>query len=54
MTLHELAEETGVSYDTLKKAVQQDRLAAEKSGHIWLSTRAAVEESQEAGRLRRR
>lgn len=52
MALQELAEETGVSYVALKKAAQQDRLEADKSGKIWLSTPAAVERAVKAKKLR--
>ncbi len=54
MALRELAEATGISYVTLKKAAQQERLEAHKSGKIWLSTPAAVERAQESGRMRRK
>lgn len=54
MALQELAGHSGVSYVALKKAAQQERLDADKSGKVWLSTPAAVERAIEAGRLRRK
>ena len=54
MTLAALAEHTSISLGAIRMAVFDKRLDAKKSGHIWLSTVAAVEELVETGRLRRK
>lgn len=53
ITLGALAEETGVAYDTLRKAAQDGRLNAVKSGHFWLSSPADVQRAIEEQRIRR-
>lgn len=54
MTLAALAEETGISLGAIRMAVFDKRLEAKKSGHIWLSTPAAVERAIAAKKLRRK
>jgi len=52
--LSELSAETGIKKMTLYMAVRMDRLEATWNGHIWLSSVAAVQRAQDAGRLRRK
>ena len=54
MTLAALAEHTGISLGAIRMAVFDGRLEAKKSGHIWLSTPAAVERAIAAKKLRRK
>lgn len=54
MTISELAEGAGLSYDSLAKAAREGRLQARQSGSTWLSTIAAVRNAIEAGTLRPR
>lgn len=54
MTLTALAEHVKIPAGTLRMAVFDRRLEAKKSGHIWLSTPAAVERAIKSGRLRRK
>ena len=53
MTLHALAQETGISLGALRMAVFDRRLEAKKSGYIWLSTVEAVEQAIQEKKLRR-
>lgn len=47
-----LAEEFGIDYDTLYKAVYDGRVMARKSGKTWLSTRTAVQYAIRLGKIR--
>lgn len=53
-TLAELADEMGLSYDSIAKAAREGRIQAHQSGATWLSTIKAVERAIEAGHLRPR
>ena len=55
ITLFEAEELYPLAYSTLAQAAREGRLKARKSGpKIWLTTRAAIEEAIEAGRLKPR
>lgn len=51
-TLIPLAQEFGLKRNALYKAVTEGRVIARRSGDIWLSTREAIQEAINAGRLR--
>jgi len=53
-TISEAAEEYSLAYSTLAQAAREGRIKAQQHGKIWLTTRAAIEEAIEAGRLRPR
>ena len=51
-TVPALAEQTGINYEALTKAVREGRVLARKSAGTWLTTLRAIEYAQETGRLR--
>lgn len=51
-TVTEIAEELGIEYNTLVKAVREHRVDGHKSGGTWLTCVAEVEHARDEGRLR--
>lgn len=51
-SIQALAEEFGIDYDTLYKAVYDGRVMARKSGKTWLSTRSAVKYAIRGGKVK--
>lgn len=54
ITLGELAQLTDLQHYQLRRAAREGRLTSRKSGALWLSSMAAVEEALEVGTLQRR
>lgn len=54
LTISEAAQEYSLAYSTLAQAVREGRVVAQQHGKIWLTTKAAIEEAIEAGRLKPR
>lgn len=52
--LREAARYCNLAYPTLAQAVREGRLEARRTGATWLTSRAAIDEAIEAGRLRPR
>jgi len=52
--LKDLAAHVGIPESTLRRAALDERLEAHKIGKMWVSTPAAVQRAQDAGRLRRK
>ena len=54
ITLRKAIDFYHIAYSTLAQAAREDRIEAWRSGATWLTTRAAIEEAIEAGRLKPR
>jgi len=54
ITLVEAAELCELAYSTLAQAAREGRIQARKSGDVWLTTEAAIEEAIKKGTLRPR
>jgi hypothetical protein len=54
LTLSEATAIYPLAYATLAQAARESRIEAEQHGKIWLTTRTAIEEAIEAGRLKPR
>jgi len=52
VTLSELSDKTGIKYMTLYMAIRTGRLHAVQSGHVWLSSVEAVNDSIAEGKIR--
>jgi len=50
--LKELSGLIGINYHTLRNAVRDGRVAAIRSGGIWLSSQAAIAHAIKAGKIR--
>lgn len=54
VTLPHIAQSYPFAYSTIAQAAREGRIEAWRSGATWLTTRAAIEEAIEEGRLRPR
>lgn len=54
ITLGQAAEFFPLAYSTLAQAAREGRIKARRSGKVWLTTQAAIEEAIEEGKLKPR